>query len=207
MKVLPTPPILDDGQVRLRLAGIDDVPAIVRYYSDNRAALKPFEPNRGDAFYTEPFWQARVVSNRSQFDQGTGACLFLFEPDDKTVVGTINISNVVGYPLHGALLGYSLARSHWGRGRMHQALTMALGWAFDHFNLHRIAANHLPDNERSARVLASLGFVREGYAANYLLIDGAWRDHVLNALTAKQWQARDYTRELVINGTGMPASD
>lgn len=37
-------------------------------------------------------------------------------------------------------------------------------------------------HERSARVLARLGFVREGLAPRYLHIGGAWRDHVLNAL-------------------------
>ncbi|MFV8766233.1 30S ribosomal protein S5 alanine N-acetyltransferase, partial [Yersinia enterocolitica] len=27
----------------------------------------------------------------------------------------------------------------------------------------------------------------EGYAKDYLLIDGQWRDHVLTALTNKEW--------------------
>jgi ribosomal-protein-alanine N-acetyltransferase len=201
-KTLPTPPILDDGTVRLRLPGPADAETIVRYYTQNRTALKPFEPNRGEAFFTEPFWHARVVTNRSQFDNGQSACLCIFAPDDRTMIGALNITNVVGYPLHGAFLGYSLAQSHWGKGYMRRSLVMALGWAFDHFNLHRVAANYLPDNERSARLLASLGFVREGFAKDYLLIDGVWRDHVLTSLTASGWQARDYTRELVHNGNG-----
>ncbi len=37
----------------------------------------------------------------------------------------------------------------------------------------------MPENERSARLLARLGFVRVGLARNYLFINGAWRDHVL----------------------------
>ena len=36
-------------------------------------------------------------------------------------------------------------------------------------------------NERSGAVLRRLGFVPEGYARDYLFIDGAWRDHVLTA--------------------------
>jgi ribosomal-protein-alanine N-acetyltransferase len=47
--------------------------------------------------------------------------------------------------------------------------------------LHRVQANHLEENERSARVLARVGFAREGLARNYLFINGRWRDHVLNA--------------------------
>ena len=46
----------------------------------------------------------------------------------------------------------------------------------------RLQANHVPENERSARVLERLGFEREGYARDYLFIGGRWRDHVLTAL-------------------------
>jgi ribosomal-protein-alanine N-acetyltransferase len=43
-------------------------------------------------------------------------------------------------------------------------------------------ANYRPENYRSARLLQRLGFRREGLAADYLFIDGAWRDHILTAL-------------------------
>ena len=41
----------------------------------------------------------------------------------------------------------------------------------------------MPENTRSGRLLARLGFVREGYSRRYLFINGAWRDHVLTSLT------------------------
>ncbi|WP_294033064.1 hypothetical protein [uncultured Moraxella sp.] len=41
----------------------------------------------------------------------------------------------------------------------------------------------MPDNHKSAKVLARLGFVKEGYAKAYLQIAGRWQDHVLTALT------------------------
>ena len=44
-------------------------------------------------------------------------------------------------------------------------------------------ANYIPENHRSARLLQRLGFRVEGLARNYLFINGAWRDHVLAALT------------------------
>lgn len=50
-------------------------------------------------------------------------------------------------------------------------------------------ARQLPGFEKefaagtSARLLERLGFVKEGYAREYLHIDGAWRDHVLTART------------------------
>lgn len=39
----------------------------------------------------------------------------------------------------------------------------------------------MPANERSARLLARLGFERKGYARAYLKIAGRWEDHILTA--------------------------
>ena len=65
---------------------------------------------------------------------------------------------------------------------MAQALRATNAFVFDSMRLHRIMANYRPENERSARLLERLGFVREGLAKDYLFIDGAWRDHILTAL-------------------------
>lgn len=64
---------------------------------------------------------------------------------------------------------------------MHEALEAGLAWAFGELDLHRVMANHLPRNQRSARLLQRLGFEREGYARDYLRIAGQWEDHVLTA--------------------------
>lgn len=44
-------------------------------------------------------------------------------------------------------------------------------------------ANYIPDNQRSGRVLERLGFEQEGFAKDYLEINGKWADHILTALT------------------------
>jgi len=61
---------------------------------------------------------------------------------------------------------------------------------FESLRLHRVQANHLPENLRSARLLQRLGFRVEGSAHAYLFINGAWRDHVLTALTYPGFDAR-----------------
>lgn len=64
---------------------------------------------------------------------------------------------------------------------MREALEAGLAWAFGELGLHRVMANYLPRNERSARLLERLGFEREGYVRRYLQIAGQWEDHVLTA--------------------------
>jgi ribosomal-protein-alanine N-acetyltransferase len=59
---------------------------------------------------------------------------------------------------------------------------------FDTQNLHRIMANYIPGNERSARLLERLGFEREGYAKAYLNIAGRWQDHVMTALVNSRFE-------------------
>ncbi|WP_228984865.1 GNAT family N-acetyltransferase, partial [Streptomyces sp. DH12] len=43
-----------------------------------------------------------------------------------------------------------------------------------------------PENGPSRRVVEKLGFRAEGLRPRYLHIDGAWRDHLVFALTAEE---------------------
>jgi ribosomal-protein-alanine N-acetyltransferase len=45
-----------------------------------------------------------------------------------------------------------------------------------------IEAGCLPTSTPSIRLLEKVGFSREGYAREYLCIDGVWQDHLLFAL-------------------------
>ena len=58
------------------------------------------------------------------------------------------------------------------------------------YESERLQAAFLPHNQASRRVLEKNGFREEGYAENYLQIDGRWADHVLFALTRERWDAR-----------------
>jgi ribosomal-protein-alanine N-acetyltransferase len=59
--------------------------------------------------------------------------------------------------------------------------------------LNRVHAACLPDNQASRRVLEKNGFREEGFAENYLQIDGNWRDHVLYGLTRGRYLASSVT--------------
>ena len=80
--------------------------------------------------------------------------------------------------------GYGLDAQHTGRGLMNEALSALLDEAFSPaINLHRVQAAIRPENAASLRVVQRLGFREEGLARDYLYIDGAWRDHLLFAVT------------------------
>ena len=46
-----------------------------------------------------------------------------------------------------------------------------------------------PENAASRAVLAKVGFREEGLLRRYLNVDGAWRDHLLVAITIEELTA------------------
>lgn len=50
---------------------------------------------------------------------------------------------------------------------------------FDVYHLHRVMVNYRLENIRSRILLKRLSFDKEGYARDYLMILGKWRDHIL----------------------------
>jgi ribosomal-protein-alanine N-acetyltransferase len=113
--------------------------------------------------------------------------------DMSRIVGRVNFTQIVRGPFQSCMLGYAIDAECQGQGLMYEALQAALEHAFVVLRLHRVQANHLPENQRSARLLQRLGFRVEGLAREYLYINGAWRDHVLTALTYPQFDARIYS--------------
>lgn len=173
------------------MATHQDAFAITQYYLENRIFLKPFEPTRTAEFFTEFFWREQVEHNFLEFEHGRSLKLFLFEhqaPD--RVIGVANFTHFMRGPTHSCLLGYSLAEANQGKGFMQEALTTAISFIFTNLNFHRITANYMPRNQRSGNLLRKLGFVVEGYARDYILIDGRWEDHILTSLINSNWSDR-----------------
>lgn len=183
-------PILRTERLILRLADQKDIPAILRYYHENETRFSPTDPPKPEGFHTEKFWSARVRKSQEEFEAEQSLRFFLFETaNDSTVVGTANFTQLCRGAFQACYLGYSINGKHEGQGLMTEALTAAIRYVFSDLNFHRIMANHLPENQRSARLLKRLGFAVEGLAPNYLLINGQWRDHVLTALTNTEWKS------------------
>ena len=61
------------------------------------------------------------------------------------------------------------------------AVRALVPFAFGSLRLHRLEAACIPSNAASIRLLEKCGFVREGYAREYLCINGLWQDHLLFA--------------------------
>lgn len=182
-------PVLLTSRLIVRLLQQNDIAAIVKYYSENRSFLEPFEPLRPPNFYSREFWSQQIEKSLIEFGYDRSLRLFLFKKDDpRTVIGAVNFTNMSQGILYSCSLGYSLAEKEQGNGYMNEALQAAIQYVFNDLNMHRISANYMPHNRRSANVLKKLGFTIEGYARDYLLINGKWEDHIRSSLINENWR-------------------
>lgn len=178
-------PRLAGPRVTLTLAGPSEAAALAAFHDREWDHLVPWLPPRTPAWRTEAHWRRWGEETIDLFLDDRGVRLVLRLPDrpDAGVIGQLNLNMLVRGSFQAATLGYHMGAGHQGQGLMREALELAIGYAFGPLGLHRLMANHLPENTRSAGLLQRLGFIREGYAKGYLFIGGAWRDHVLTALT------------------------
>ena len=118
----------------------------------------------------------------------TAESFLVFEQHSRALAGVINLNEIVRRSFQSAILGYFAFEPHAGRGLMHAGLRSVLGSAFRELRLHRVEANIQPNNERSLRLVQSVGFQKEGYSRRYLKVSGKWRDHERWALLREDWR-------------------
>ena len=181
----PPPPVLNGKAVRVTLITAADAAALLDFHDHNRDHLKPWMPPLPKGFYTLDYWRRWSAGAADMFEQDRSVRMVIRPADstDGAILGQVNLNNIVRGAFQAAHLGYHLDRDAEGRGLMQDSLSLVIDYAFGPIGLHRLMAGYVVGNARSARVLARLQFRVEGIAKGYLFIDGAWRDHVLAALT------------------------
>ncbi len=171
----------------LRLGQPGDIDEIVGYYSRNQEYLGRFSAPVNSKWLGREFWGPRVEEMHASFRDDKACNFFMFD-DKRRVVGVINLSNAIRGAFHCCTLGYGLDQDLQGRGLMTEALKVAIRYAFEEMNFHRIEANYQPKNLKSENILRKLGFIEEGLAQSYLHINGIWEPHMKTSLTNQNWR-------------------
>lgn len=173
---------LESARTAMRIPMASDAQALLRYRIENRGHLSPWEPLREDSYYSVEHCAQSIADARETARLDRGYPFAVFDRQAGEMIATFNFANIVRGAFQACHLGYGAAASWQGKGLMFEVLQAGLAFAFGDLKLHRVMANYMPGNERSARLLERLGFEREGYAKRYLHIAGRWEDHVLTAL-------------------------
>jgi ribosomal-protein-alanine N-acetyltransferase len=173
--------------VRLRPVRMRDGSQWSRIRLSDRAHLEPWEPVaevNWEVRHSVSAWPSMCSGLRAEARRGR-MLPYAIELNGE-FCGQLTIGNVTHGALRSAWIGYWVAKAVNGGGVATAALSLGLDHGFGAVMLHRIEATVRPENAPSRAVLAKAGFREEGLLKRYLEVDGAWRDHLLVAITAEE---------------------
>jgi RimJ/RimL family protein N-acetyltransferase len=177
--------LLHGDRVHLNALTSDDLPTIARWYEDadfmRLYDARPAHPQSG-AELTQ--WLEGLQKDKNTF------AFAIRTQDNDALVGTVELDEILW--AHG-VSGFGIAigdRAHWGQGYGYEAAQLALAFAFNEINLHRITATVFDYNARSIALMEKLGFQREGAFREFLQRDGQRYDMLLYGLLRREWERR-----------------
>ena len=150
--------------------------------ADSQDFLAPWEPTWAHDALSRGAFRRRLKTYRTEMRQGVTHSFLIFRDADDVLLGGMTLSNLRRGVAQTATLGYWIGATHARNGYTTEAIWAVLEFAFQRLGLHRVEAACLPDNEASRRLLLKSGFHEEGYAREFLRINGNWQDHQLFAI-------------------------
>jgi ribosomal-protein-alanine N-acetyltransferase len=174
------PAIAGQG-VFLRAPQMADYSEWVALREASRDFLTPWEPTWPADDLTRASFRRRMKRYSEDQRSDLAYPLFIFRKSDGVLVGGLTLANVRRGCAQAGSLGYWMGAAYAGKGHMTAAVAAVLPFAFGTLRLHRVEAACIPANIASIRLLEKTGFRREGFARQYLCIDGIWQDHLLYA--------------------------
>jgi [ribosomal protein S5]-alanine N-acetyltransferase len=186
------PAVLADGPVLLRPYRRSDARAWSEVRIANQQWLAPWESSPPGPWaemnsvraYLYVYRDMKRAARRGE-SMPFAVCLRDGSGKD-SLVGHLNLGNIVRRAFGSAYVGYWIDARVAGRGIIPTALALAVDHAFGPGGLHRVEINIRPENGPSRRVVEKLGFREEAYHPRYMHIDGTWRDHLGYAMTSEE---------------------
>lgn len=168
--------------VVLRAPQLSDYEEWAAVREKSRDFLTPWEPTWPADDLTRSAYRRRLKRYAEDQRSDQSYAFFIFRTEDRpALVGGLTLANVRRGVAQAASVGYWTGAAFVRRGHMSAAVRAIMPYSFSVLRLHRLEAACIPTNTASIRLLESCGFAREGYARQYLCINGAWQDHLLYA--------------------------
>jgi len=175
--------LLRGERVRLNALTPDDLPTIARWRED-ADFMRLY-----DALPARPQSEAELTQWLEELQKDENTFAFAVRTQDSDVlVGAVELDEILwAHRVSG--LGVVIGdRAHWGQGYGYEAMTLALAFAFNELNLHRITGTVFSYNARSIALMEKLGFQREGVFREFLQRDGKRYDMLLYGLLRREWK-------------------
>src|ERR1700739_2244233 len=176
----PLPSIEGDG-VMLRTPQITDFEEWAALRETSRDFLTPWEPTWPIDDLTRAAFRRRIKRYTEELRSDQGYAFLIARNSDGALVGGLTLANIRRGVAQAGSLGYWMGLPFIRHGYMTAAGRAVIPFALSALRLHRLEAACIPSNAGSIKLLENTGFKREGYAREYLCINGIWQDHLLYA--------------------------
>ena len=172
-------PTIEGNGVMLRTPQIADFEEWAVLRETSRDFLTPWEPTWPVDDLTRAAFRRRVKRYAEDLRTDQGYAFLITRSSDGALVGGLTFANIRRGVAQAGSLGYWTGLPFVRQGYMTAAVRAVIPFAFMSLRLHRLEAACIPTNTGSIRLLEKTEFVREGYAREYLCINGIWQDHLL----------------------------
>jgi len=179
VKTTPKPPVLERGAIRLRAPNLGDYEAWVALREESRAHLTRWEPDWTSKEVENEAYKTRIRLQERLFRAGVALSFFVCLKESGRLIGGVTLSDIRRQAAQSAVIGYWIGAPYLRQGYGGDAVAAVVEYAFVEGGLNRVEAACQPGNSASLGLLRKLGFKEEGFARDYLHINGAWRDHAL----------------------------
>jgi ribosomal-protein-alanine N-acetyltransferase len=174
----PLPSVGGEGVI-LRTPQVTDYSEWADLRELSRDFLTPWEPTWPTDDLSRSAFRRRIRRYAEDLRTDQSYAFLIVRSSDDTLVGGLTLANIRRGVAQAGSLGYWMGRPYARQGYMTAAVRAVIPFAFATLRLHRLEAACIPTNAASIRLLENTGFVREGYARDYLCINGIWQDHLL----------------------------
>ena len=177
--------LLHGSRVRLTALTQSDLPTIIQWHQ-NPAFLRLF-----DVLPAYPRTEAAFAQWLDDTHKATDAFLFAIRTlDSDPLIGYVELDGILWtHRVSGVSIAIGEAK-HWGKGYGYEVIQLALRFAFDELNLHRVQLTVFCYNKRAIALYEKLGFQREGIHREHLQRDGERYDMYLYGLLRSEWEER-----------------
>jgi ribosomal-protein-alanine N-acetyltransferase len=176
-----TLPAIAGAGVTLRVPQGGDYAEWAALRESSRDFLVPWEPTWPADDLTRGAFRRRLKRYAEDLRNDLAYAFLIFRSEDDALVGGLTLANIRRGVAQAGSIGYWTGAPFARKGHMTAAMRALVPFCFGTLRLHRLEAACIPGNTASVRLLEKTGFQREGYARNYLCINGVWQDHLLYA--------------------------
>jgi [ribosomal protein S5]-alanine N-acetyltransferase len=170
---------IEGNGVMLRTPQMTDFEEWAALRETSREFLTPWEPTWPIDDLTRGAFRRRIKRYAEDLRSDQGYAFLIVRCTDGALVGGLTLANIRRGVAQAGSIGYWIGLPYIRQGYMSAAVRAIIPFAFASLRLHRLEAACIPTNTGSIKLLEKTGFVREGYAREYLCINGAWQDHLL----------------------------